>query len=420
MPVVKINNAMKNAMLLVGLLLLFAGEILRIYFIMPFPGSQHINTIWLAYWIGKNVIWIRFLAFTFIVIPSIGIIKSGKNWRKIAVASVLTAYAMIFFFFNFRFEADKMFLKPKHKKFITAIEDTTNRNKLVIGVVINGEARAYPIQIIGYHHQVMDTIGKTPVMVTYCTVCRTGRVYSPFINGKKGNFRLVGMDHYNAMFEDAATGTWWQQATGKAIAGPLKGSTFKQIPFQQLSLAAWLRQYPTSLVMQPDTNFKKDYNDLAKYDNGTIKGSLEKRDSASWKPKSWVVGVLYKSTAKAYDWNQLVGQKIINDSVELLPVLLTIENDGASFHVFNRVLKGQTLFFTTVDKNLFIDKNTNSTWNMDGICVNGKWKGEKLNTVQAYQEFWHSWSTFHPKTLKYTANTNYTTLEPKKTFYDYL
>jgi hypothetical protein len=55
-------------------------------------------------------------------------------------------------------------------------------------------------------------------MVTYCTVCRTGRVYGPIINGKKETFRLVGMDHFNAMLEDATTKSWWQQATWDARA----------------------------------------------------------------------------------------------------------------------------------------------------------------------------------------------------------
>ena len=109
---------------------------------------------------------------------------------------------------------------------MSASADTTNRNKLIVGVAINNEAKAYPIEIIGYHHQVRDTIGSMPVMITYCTVCRTGRVYSPFVNGKPENFRLVGMDHFNAMFEDATTKSWWRQQSGTAIAGPLKGNRY--------------------------------------------------------------------------------------------------------------------------------------------------------------------------------------------------
>ena len=274
--------------------------------------------------------------------------------------------------------------------------DTTNKNKLVIGVSLNGEAKAYPIQLIGYHHQVRDTIGNTPVMITYCTVCRTGRAFSPYLNGKMETFRLVGMDHFNAMFEDATTKSWWQQATGVAIAGPLKGTSLKELPSRQLTLEAWLREYPNSYIMQPDTTFNKDYEDLTDYDKGTIKSSLEKRDSLSWKPKSWIVGVIHNSSAKAYDWNDLVKKKIIQDSIAGLPIVIALEKDTASFHVYDRRVNGSVLRFQMGnDKDLLIDQNTHSTWNMDGLCIDGTLKGERLVPVQAYNEFWHSWQTFH-------------------------
>lgn len=392
---------MKRSLLITGLLLLFTAEILRVYFIMPFPGSQRRNTIELAYWISHNIAWIRILALALIIFPLLYILKNGKNWIKIVLSLTLIFYAIVFFFFNFRFQADKMFHQPKQKLFVTASDDTTDKNKLVIGVAINGQAKAYPIQIIGYHHQVMDTVGNTPVMVTYCTVCRTGRVFSPFVNGKLESFRLVGMDHFNAMFEDATTGSWWQQATGKVIAGPLKGAAFKELTSKQLTLAAWLREYPNSQVMQPDTSFKKDYDNLAEYDNGTLKSGLEKRDSASWKRKSWVIGVMHKNASKAYDWNELLKAEVINDSVEGLPVLLAMEKDKGSFHVYNRLVNGARLRFGKGSTDVFIDENTHSIWNMDGVCVEGTMRGEKLSVVQSYQEFWHSWSTFHPNTIKY-------------------
>ena len=182
-----------------------------------------------------------------------------------------------------------MFYQPKNKLLVSAATDTTNRDHLIIGVAINNEAKAYPIEVIGYHHQVRDTIGGEPVMITYCTVCRTGRAYSPYVNGKLENFRLVGMDHFNAMFEDATTKSWWRQESGEAIAGHLKGTSLKEIPSQQMAFGDWLALHPNSYILQPDSNFKKEYADLKGYDEDTLKSSLEKRDSASWKLKSWVL-----------------------------------------------------------------------------------------------------------------------------------
>ncbi|QHT65275.1 DUF3179 domain-containing protein [Rhodocytophaga rosea] len=392
---------MKRFLLITGLVVLFAAEILRVYFIMPFPGSQSADTVSFAYWLATHITWIRIVALAFIVFPALHYIKQGTKQTKIALPVILIFYAVVFFFINYRFEADKMFYQPKQKLFSEAAIDTTNKNSLVIGIAFNGEAKAYPIEVIGYHHQVMDTLAGEPVMVTYCTVCRTGRVFSPLVNGKRESFRLVGMDHFNAMFEDETTRSWWQQATGEAIAGPLKGISLKELPSKQLTLQSWLAEYPSSRIMQPDPSFKEKYAELKNYDKGTIESSLEKRDSASWQPKSWVVGVLHNNVAKAYDWNRLEKEKLINDSLQDLPLLVVLEKDKASFHVYSRNVNG-TLFKFNLGKDDFItDENTSSTWDMAGVCVSGSMKGEKLQQLQSYQEFWHSWRTFHPNTLKY-------------------
>ena len=199
---------MKSLILVTGLLLLLAAEIARVYFIMPFPGSQQHNSIGFAYWLGSNIKWIRILLFLLIAYPLEQSFLHDKIWKKLLLVLVLGFWGVVFFFFNFRFEADKMFYQPKNKNFAAA-DKTGTDTVLVIGVAINGVAKAFPVQIIGYHHQVTDTIGGVSAMITYCTVCRTGRVFSPVVNGQPETFRLVGMDHFNAMFEDVRTKSWW-------------------------------------------------------------------------------------------------------------------------------------------------------------------------------------------------------------------
>src|ERR1700722_17555662 len=218
----------------IGCLLLFATEILRVYFIMPFPGSQQHDTVGLAWWIDHYRLGLRFLGLVLIVSPLVRFWRRGRVPGRIMLSVLIIIYGTIFYFFNYRFEADKMFYQPSTVRFAGAAGNKIAANKLVIGVVINNEAKAYPIQLIGYHHQVRDSVGGTPVMITYCTVCRTGRVFSPLVGGATENFRLVGMDHFNAMFEDASTGSWWQQATGTAVAGPLRGQALPEIDANQM------------------------------------------------------------------------------------------------------------------------------------------------------------------------------------------
>jgi len=391
---------MKRTFLLIfAFLFLFAVEILRVYFIMPFPGSQRSNTLQAAYFIGKYIWWLR-LAGLLLFLPLVWIaFQNGKWWKKIILLFFVLLYGAVFYLVNFKFLADKMFYQPQHKILVHATENKVDSNKLVIGVLINGEAKAFPIEIIGYHHQVQDTVGGQPVMITYCTVCRTGRVFSPFVKGKFQRFRLVGMDHFNAMFEDEETKSWWRQATGEAVAGKRKGMKLDEIPSRQMRLGTWLQQYPNSLVMQPDPAFLKQYKSLEGFDAGTISSGLEKRDSASWKFKSWVIGVAVGEHTRAYDWNALVQQKIIQDTLGGTPIVLALENDGQSFHAWNRRHNYKLLQFETIGATgMLKESNSNSVWNMKGECVEGILKGEQLISIPAYQEFWHSWQLFHPKT----------------------
>ncbi len=391
---------MKKVILFIGFACLIIFECLRVYLIMPMPGSQRTNSIELAYILGSNKNMIRLIGYLIVIYPLINILSKGKRNEKIIAILVSILYAAIFYVFTFMMEADKMFYQPTKTDLFDVTKNKIPTNKLVIGVTMNGVSKAYPIQLIGYHHQVRDTINQTPIMVTYCTVCRTGRVYSPIVNGKTETFRLVGMDHFNAMFEDATTKSWWRQSTGECIAGPLKGYQLTEIKSEQVSLSVWLRQHPNSLVLQPDEKFKENFEKMDAYDKGKSKSGLTKRDSLSWKEKSWVVGIQHDLNAKTYDWNLLAKDRIIQDSLPNLPLLLVLENDTASFHSFNRSINKESLVFEKKGDTL-IDLNTNSIWNLEGICVNGKFKGTNLEKIDSYQEFLHSWEFFHPKSVRY-------------------
>jgi hypothetical protein len=267
---------------LIGLLLF---EIANVYFIMPMPGSQQMNSIDLAYFLYK---WRWIFRGLFAAMIFLGLFRS-KWKRKWLLAFPILLLGAVIYMTNFVMAADHMFYQPKTKSLVTAAANKVDPNRLVIGVTNNGEAKAYPIQFLGYHHQVQDTVGGKPMIITYCTVCRTGRVYEPLVNGKPEKFRLVGMDHFNAMFEDATTKSWWRQVNGEAITGKLKGQQLPEVFSTQSSLSDWLQLNPHSLVMQADESFIKSYDSSFKFESGASKSKLTGTDSLSWKDKSWVV-----------------------------------------------------------------------------------------------------------------------------------
>jgi hypothetical protein len=169
-----------------------------------------------------------------------------------------------------------------------------------------------------------------------------------------------------------------------------------------MTLAAWLSEHPNSLILQPDSVFKKQYEGLEKYDEGKMEGNLEKHDSLSWKDKSWVVGVSWGLSSVAYDWNDLKSRHVINDQIENIPMVVALESDTASFHAWNRVVAKDTLqFIFDQEAGKLIDTKYKASWDWTGQCLDGPLKGEKLKFIQAYQEYWHSWRTFHPGTREY-------------------
>ena len=372
----------------IGLIGLLLFEILNVYLIMPMPGSQRMNSIDVAYFLYK---WRWIFRSLFALLLLIGLF--GTNWKqKWTVAIPLAILAIVIYMANFNMAADHMFYKPENILMATADSNKVDSNRLVIGVVNNGEAKAYPIRFLGYHHQVQDTVGGKPLLITYCTVCRTGRVYEPLVNGKPEQFRLVGMDHFNAMLEDASTKSWWRQVTGEAITGKLKGQHLPEFFSTQTSLTKWLELNPGTLVMQEDPSFNKMYDTTGKFESGKSTSKLTGTDSLSWKDKSWVIGVTVEKEKKAYDWIQLKSQRIINDELGGKNIIVVLANDDKSFFAFENPDAGTKFVF----KNDTLVQN-NVRYSINGKAINGN---VSLKPLVAYQEFWHSWRTFNPGTKK--------------------
>jgi hypothetical protein len=307
---------------------------------------------------------------------------------------IIAIALVVIYMFNFKMVADQMFKQPANLVFKPQLGNTLNDSSVVVGVENNGEVKAYPIQFIGYHHQVKDNVGGKPVIVTYCTVCRTGRVFEPIVKGKQEKFRLVGMDHFNAMFEDETTGSWWRQVNGEAVTGPLKGETLPEIESFQMSIGQLFRLYPKALVMQADKIAIEDfkYDSLAKYERGKSQSDLTRTDSLSWRKKSWVIGIEIDGVSKAYDWIEIKSQRIVNDKIGSTPVVIAISADEQSFAAFKRPI--DSLQFSIRNDSLI---TSTGAYSFSGVGNTA----ERLTRLKAYQEFWHSWRTFHPKTVQY-------------------
>jgi hypothetical protein len=372
----------------IGLLVLF--EIANVYFIMPMPGSQRMASIDLAYRL-YSWRWLFRAIFAVMIVAGATSAWRAPGRQRFAAPAALVLAAIIVYALNFQMAADHMFVAPRSVTMLPANLSKVDTARLVVGIDVGGQARAFPVQFIGYHHQVRDTVAGKPVMVSYCTVCRTGRVFSPVVDGHSETFRLVGMDHFNAMFEDATTHSWWRQANGEAIAGPSKGKALTEIPSRQVTLAEWLREYPGSLIMQADSGLKSNYSKGFDYETGKSRKSLTGTDTVSWHDKAWVVGITVNGQSKAYDWNRLRRERVVNDFVGGRPIVLALASDTTSFAAFVRPNSAAR----------FVVRNDSLVTAVASYAFNGSGANGTLEPVKASQEFWHSWRTFQPATARY-------------------
>ncbi|MCC7297273.1 MAG: DUF3179 domain-containing protein, partial [Bacteroidia bacterium] len=310
-----------------SIFLLILFEFAKVYFIMPMPGSQKMNSLNLAYSLHSYRWFIRGILIILILWTIGSAWKSNKGWLVFSLMILgISGVA-----FNGPLTAAVIFKPIKRKVFAAEDANKIKPEKLVIGIEIKGESKAYPIEMIGYHHRIMDTVGGEPVFVTYCTVCRSGRVFNPVVDGELMEFKLVGMDHFNAMFEDLKTGSWWRQESGVACAGELKGLAMTEIAATQTSLKNWLEIHPDSKILQWDPDFAEKYAAMGKYDKGLGKSELTKTDFGSWNEKSWVLGLASGNTSHVYDWNWIKEKGFFVDSIEGKTIVIFGNSDGLSF-----------------------------------------------------------------------------------------
>jgi hypothetical protein len=383
-----------------GIILLVVPGLIHAYLLMPFPGSQDLNAITASYYLEKIVLPLRIIGAVFIIWYLFKYYAKNSIIGKMVKGIVLVLCLGSFYITDFAFKAETMFEEPQTVKFANAFTNKVPENMVIIGIVNNGVAKAYPLDYLAYHHKVQDNVDNLPVLVTYCSMCRTGRVYSPVINGARQNFRLVGARHYNAIVEDEGTKTWWYQATGNAAVGQLKGQHLKELPYEQSTLASWLEKHPASLILQPDKHYMSEYSDLKNYDRiQSIDKDSTLKNKDSLIRRSWMLGVIVNGQAKAYDWRRLFKKHLLNDHVNQTPLVVAIEKDSLTFHAFNSTVNGRELHFKLDTAGMLTDNETASVWDWDGLSTAGTLKGSRLGKIQAYQEYWHSWKHFHPGTL---------------------
>ena len=140
----------------------------------------------------------------------------------------------------------------------------------VISISINGDARAYPLQILMWHEIVNDTVGGVPVSVTFCPLCNAAIVFDRRVEGQVLDFGTTGkLRRSDLVMYDRQTESWWQQFLGRGIAGEMNGKELRILPSRLESMAFFKKRFKQAKVLVPDNSAGRRYgaNPYAYYDS---------------------------------------------------------------------------------------------------------------------------------------------------------
>ena len=118
----------------------------------------------------------------------------------------------------------------------------------VIALEIDGDVRAYPLQILIWHEIVNDVVGGEPVTVTFCPLCNAAIVFERTLDGVVYDFGTSGyLRHSDLIMWDRQTHSWWQQFTGEGIIGDLAGRRLTFVPAPIVSFSDFESANPDGL-----------------------------------------------------------------------------------------------------------------------------------------------------------------------------
>ena len=289
----------------------------------------------------------------------------------------------------------------------------------VVLVFLNGEAKAYPIQILIWHEIVNDELGGVPITVTFCPLCNTALAFDRRHAGRVLDFGTTGrLRHSDLVMYDRQTESWWQQATGRGIVGEFAGHRLTFISAPLISWKTFKETYPDGRVLSRETGHSKPYgnNPYVWYDrpqSSPIRGFFSGRTDERLPAKERVAAVELGGETVAFPFSLLAEKRVVQDEVGGVAIVvfwapgtasalddrrIAEGRDVGSSGVFRRDVNGRRLSFQPVGDGRFRDSETGSTWDILGRAVAGPLAGTQLDVVQHGNHFWFAWAVFVPDT----------------------
>lgn len=128
----------------------------------------------------------------------------------------------------------------------------------VLGIEIDGEARAYPLRLLRWHEVVNDRIAEHDVLVSYNPLCDSAVASDRRWNGETLTFGVSGLVLNSNMLlydrrSDPTLSSLWSQLDARAVAGPLAGAEARltRLPAAIATWEQWLLAHPDTRILAP-------------------------------------------------------------------------------------------------------------------------------------------------------------------------
>ena len=228
-------------------------------------------------------------------------------------------------------------------------------------------------------------------------------MWSRDIAGLRLTFHLAGINNQNFLMRDEQTGTYWQQISGQAVSGPLRGSRLTLVHSDELNFGTWRSEEPQGTVLQDATQYRSDYAPKDWDVRMRRAPSVIDFREHGLKARDLMLGIQAFGASRAFLYDQVIRERLIEDRVGAEPVLLVVGGDGQSVRAFRDRIRGSQSapdFYRRPD-GIIMDATTGSEWNFQGCAISGKAKGECLEPVEVIKDYWFDWRNYNPATTVY-------------------
>lgn len=205
---------------------------------------------------------------------------------------------------------------------------------------------------------------------------------------------------------DEETGSWWQQVSGEAVFGPMKGKRLKLLQHDEITFKQWKSEQVGGRVLRPDPVILG----AGKYAPPNWEDRMRTVPVVTppdgiLEPRTLVAGIDLNGKFKAYPISGIETRNVIVDTVGDVPVVIVLAGDGKSLRAFERRVEGRELEFfarkAEDGKSVLVDSQTGSEWDFTGRANSGELSGRRLTPVYVLKEYWFDWKTYHRETLVY-------------------